>query len=264
VPRREGNRVQLAARQLTAGRACSKEELGREGKDPVKPPDCGEGGKQATVTVSILHASLKAACGRSGQSRCFVVAVQPTSAGHALGQAIACTCLPCQHGNYLALQPVTGRASEQQPATSNQQPATTDQRLPTGDQRPANQARSASATTAVHFVCTSRLRHLLEARLGIWFPDNQARHPSACACIYLYLYLYLFCICVCVCVRTCFCLLQICREVSIQFTVTYIRSHVPLPQTVQPSPSAGAGTVFSSRTCTTWYPDLIVLPSCAS
>jgi hypothetical protein len=127
VPRREGNRVQLAARQSTAGRACSKEELGREGKDPVKPPDCGEGGKQATVTVSILHASLKAACGRSGQSRCFVVAVQPTSAGHALGQVIACTCLPCQHGNYLALQPVTGRASEQQPATSDYRLETSDQ-----------------------------------------------------------------------------------------------------------------------------------------
>jgi hypothetical protein len=117
--------VQLAARQSTADRACSKEEFGRQGrkgKDPVGPPDCGESGKQATITIS--HTSLEAACGRSGQSRCFVVAVQPTSAGHALGQAMTCTCLLCQHGNYLALQPVLSRASEQRLPTSDYRPAT--------------------------------------------------------------------------------------------------------------------------------------------
>jgi hypothetical protein len=86
----------------------------------VGPPDCGESGKQATITIS--HASLEAACGRSGQPRCFVVAVQPRSAGHALGQAMTCTCLLCQHDNYLALQPGLSRASEQRLPTSKPDP----------------------------------------------------------------------------------------------------------------------------------------------
>jgi hypothetical protein len=202
VPRREGNRVQLAARQSTAGRACSKEELGREGKDPVKPPDCGEGGKQATVTVSILHASLKAACGRSGQSRCFVVAVQPTSAGHALGQAIACTCLPCQHGNYLALQPVTGRASEQQPATSNQQPATSDYRPATTDRRPATS--KPGPFSFCHNRCAFCLYQQVASSLGGPFGHMVSRQPGASSvslCVYLSISVSLSFLYLCVCMR---------------------------------------------------------------
>jgi hypothetical protein len=158
VPRREENRVQLAA-----SRACSKEEFGgqgRKGKDPVGPPDCGESGKQATITIS--HASLEAACGRSGQPRCFVVAVQPTTpAGHALGQAMTCTCLLCQHDNYLALQSGLSRASEQ--------------RLPTIDQRPANQTRSAFC----HNRCAFCLYQPVASSLRGPFRHMVSRQPGA-------------------------------------------------------------------------------------
>jgi hypothetical protein len=93
------------------------------------------------------------------------------------------------------------------PVNSDYRKVTTDQQT-----RPVQP----SATTAVHFVCTSRLRHRFEDRLGIWFPDNQVHRPSACRCIYLYLF------CVHVCVSNCSYLLEICGEMSIQSAVTHI------------------------------------------
>jgi hypothetical protein len=110
--------VQLAASsRRQAGRAARRNSVGREGKERILW-DPQIAGKAESKPQSPFRTLLWR------RPRCFVVAVQPTSAGHALGQAMTCTCLPCQHGNYLALQPGLSRASEQRLPTIDQRPAT--------------------------------------------------------------------------------------------------------------------------------------------
>jgi DNA-directed RNA polymerase subunit M/transcription elongation factor TFIIS len=160
--RREENRVQLAASsRRQAGRAARRNSVGREGKERI-PWDLQIAGKAESKPQSpISHASLEAACGRSGQPRCFVVAVQPRSAGHALSQAMTCTCLLCQHDNYLALQPGLSRASEQ--------------RLPKSDYRPASQTHSAFC----HNRCAFCLYQPVASSLRGPFGHMVSRQPGA-------------------------------------------------------------------------------------